>query len=291
MTNFNSSPSQRRFAETSPNAQHPYIYQVTPGDSFEGMLGLINTFPDTKEASLMLLMNYAQAEFQLDTGSFVYSTDLEMPRDKVFYFRFTTRPLSEGYYDLALVMVINPHNSGMDTLTRVRTTFTPVIRASIFVGDAALPVVQSEPFANVTPDPQGRHTDALFLTNQPDGFTYWPGATVSPGEKLNLFLRFSIPSYIVLPGRSIDSEVPVAFVGFMDDSVVPIDEEPTLYGKGKRGGVVTVPVSVVAPQHAGIHQFFIHRFPNPYTEVLSTEPLGGGFYSLSTQRVVLDVEP
>ena len=269
------------------------IYLVEPGSALQGELGLWNHFPDLKPVKLLLLLNYQQVEFHLDEREFATSFDIDLLPDEIYTFTLTTLPLAEGYYDFALVIVVNPENAAKDTRSRARTTFTPVIRRSVFVGGAMPPGVDFKPFQNVAEDAEHRYTDALFLTDKTRGFNQWPGSgrKVAPGKVFNLFLRFATPNYTARPG--VDAKVdgvPFAFVAFMDDQVVPFGEDPVVYGRGFRGEIVTIPIKIVAPGTSGVHQFFIHRFPNPYNAVKVEGPVDRSFYSLSTQRVVIEVE-
>ena len=286
---FDSTPDQQRYDDPSDTAGSFTwgVYQVEPGDALQGELGLLNHFSNTMPVRLLLLMNYEQAEFQLDDRGFASSFETELLPDQVYTYTLTTGPLEEGYYDFAMVVVINPEITAMDTLSRVRTTFTPVIRRSVFVGNAMPPTIEFQPFQTVMDDPNGGSFP--ILTDKSRKFNLWPGPgrKVAPGVEFDIFLRFGTPDYTARRGGDLNKDdVPIALVAFMDDQVVPIGVDSVVYGKEYRGEVVTIPITVVAPKTPGIHQFFIHRFPNPYVRMRKDVLVD----SLSSQRIVIEVQ-
>lgn len=281
---FDVLPSQHRY-----DAESSVVYAVEPEERLTAELGTINMFPDTKEISLVLLMNYEQAGFQIDSQEYTGAFNFELEPGEEVTFDFTSEPLSEGYYDFALVMIVDlHHNTALDTRSRMRTTFTPVTRRSIFVGDASAPDTSFLPFEEAVEDPGGGFSDALFLTDSPESFNLFSEQQVRAGTTVELFIRLSVPDYIM---RDDSMAAPVALVGFLDEEIIPINDQPVIYGSARRGEITTLPVTITAPREPGLYSFFIHRFPNPYTEVLRLGSQDRGFYSLSTQRVVLEVVP
>lgn len=285
-THFDSVAGQHRYAPSQDKMSS--VYNVTPGEALQGELGLWSTFPDTKHVTLILLLNYQQAQFRLNDQPVADSIDLDLISDQQQKYQFSTQPLVKGYYDFAIVIMVDPYNTAMDTRTRIRTTFTPVIRGSVFVGDVKPPTMQFEPFQN-TEKVGERFSDLCFITEQSNGLNQWPGQQVAPGEKLSLFVRTVPLKGNVRPDAAAQT-VPVALVAFMDNHVVPIGDQPAVYGLTQHGEISTLPITITAPNQVGKHQFFVHQFPNPFVETITTSQGEQSFYSLSTQRIVLDVK-
>lgn len=277
-TLFVSEPGQLRGMEN----KAPY-FQVNPGDSLRGQVGLVNEFPDTKQVLFFLMLNYAQSDFAVEGGEFASSYRATLKPGAELSLQVRTRTLLEGYYDIAWVFVIDPDNLQVDTRSRARTEWTPLNRSHAFVGSASPPVLNLKPFDNLILNPSSGYSHLFSLEASAESFDLWSEVIVKPGAWLNFFVRFGVPSSQVLNGQD---QVPIALIGFLDYRQVKLNDQDVIYGLAKNGYITTIPLRLQAPRTPGTYQFFVHRFPNPYTPVgLSTVP----FNSLSTQRIVIYV--
>lgn len=317
-TQFVSLPEQRAYPPPPPEARadpfyaSPYfdVFRVAPGEALRGTLLLSSTFPDAKPLRLLLLVDYRQVAFALgpDPAAEHHAVTL-LPGEEVAL-DLATPPLDPGTHDLALVAQVDPANLDRDALTRSHSTFSPVDRQTVIVGDAPPP---SPPAAAAIPFDAGaesgdRFSDVLLLTADRGRLAYWSGGPVDPGETVTLYLRAQPllstlravgqagPAAVATPevGEALaqGQAVPVALVGLMDGRVVPIDATGATvrYGALPIARISTIEITITAPTEPGSHQFSVHQFPNPHVEVAPAWAGDQSFYSLATQRVVLDVQ-
>lgn len=277
-TRFESIPSQRQYASD----EFPGAFQVQPGQPLEGEFAAINNFPDTKEGLLLLLLNYRQQMFRVNGEDALPFYQFTFGSGEQISFSLTTELLAEGYYDLAWVVIVDPYKADPDLLSRVRSSFSPVLRRSVYVGDVAPPRIAFQPFAGVTAD-SSPYNEALYITEREDRLGPWPEFEVRPQESVQAFLRFGVPRY---EDPTDKKEVPMAFVAFMDYQQVPLGtDQPALFGLAKAGEIVTVPLTI-AEKGEGTHFYFIHRFPWPYTPIMGETR---GLQSQATPTVIIHV--
>ncbi|MCL5952747.1 MAG: hypothetical protein M1132_13685 [Chloroflexi bacterium] len=277
---FISNPDQLRW--TNDRAQ---FFLVTPGDALRGEVGLVNEFPDAKQVLLLLLLNYMQSDFAVDGGELRPDYRISLEPSQEFHITVRTRNLDVGYYDLIWVFVIDPENLQTDTRSRARTQFTPIDRSSVYVGDASPPTPRLTTFSNFIPDPSLGYSSLFSLEAEADSFSLWSDTNATSDTSLDFFLRFGVEkSQRISEG----DEVPMALVGFVDYRQVKLSGEDVVFGLAKSGNLTTVPLRIQSPHTPGLHQFFVHRFPYPYTQVpRDSVP----FRSMSSQRLVIHVAP
>lgn len=285
---FDSIPPRQRTPSAANPALSDRVYQLSPGEALRGDLRLLQTYPDPKRVRLMLLLNYRQVPFQVDNQVATNAFEADLRPGLEANFHLATQQLARGYYDFALIVVVDPHNTLLDGRTRFRTKETPVLRRSLYVGTASPPTVTYEPLTSTMIT--GHISDLLMLTEQPQGLDLWPGRHVAPGERLNLFVRTSPLKGNVRAAAPAETAVPIALVAFMDDHVVPIGTAAVVYAAVRPGEIGTLPITVTAPLNPGVHQYFVHQFPNPYVDATLTGSGDHSFYSQSTQRIVLTVD-
>ena len=194
-----------------------------------------------------------------------------------------TQPLAEGYYDLVLVLILDAQR---DPRT-FDTMFTPVERRSVYVGAASPPVIAYPPFAQS--ETTDRSTGTVFLSDAPDSFTIWSGTQTAPGEHISPYLRFSPRKGNLDTAQHPDGAVPVALVAFLDNHVVPIGGDAVTYMLAREGELATMPIAVDVSQTVGPHHLFVHVFPNPYTEPVTSTSFQTTFVSDSSQRTTFTV--
>ena len=296
-------PSQRRSPESS------LTFQVEPNMPLKGEIRLEQEYPDTKTIRLLLLLNYRQAPFALDRvddppdagdpiptlasplppATFQAAHDIIAPPDEALAFRFQTEPLATGYYDFALIVVLDSDKRQSEL--RYSTTFRPAVRRSIYVGDVTPPTMTFSPL-----DPSARANEGFeemfIFVDEPYSLTRQPGRSAKPGEEMTFFLVVQPHASNLWRGTADDDRVPLALVAFFDDQLVPFNGSPVVYGSARPGYLSTVPVMVQAPARPGEYQFFIQQLPQPYLDVsiILDDIDGPSFFAESTQRIVITVE-
>lgn len=300
---------QERRQDATPKAGtfDPYsqIMRMDPGSPLVTRVGLIWSYPDAKNVRLMLLANYRQIAFSLepltpvaDDHPLPSSQTPPLPRDlhgsaTVFLepavevnYILTAASLPAGYYDLALVVVLDPDKTQGEL--RYSTAFTPIARAGLFVGDSSPSMPALAPLDS-NPRENSRLGDLCLLTPNPTSSQNWPGQTVKPGDEVNLFLRLQPFIGAKRPGSPASEPIPVALVGFLEDEAVEINGKPVIFGTVRTGELSTIPLSFTAPREPGTYQFFVHRFPNVFTDPVVDNPGDRSFSERACQRIVLEV--
>lgn len=285
------------------------VFQIAPGEQLQAELGFRSHYAEAKAFRVILLLNYEQAKIgfrltpapldeQNSSASPVASPIVEplhhimefvAPPEEELWFQIWTAPLAAGYYDLALVFVPDPELTQSEL--RYSTTFRPSARASVFVGEAALPPTIEYPLL----DPEAQSIDSVYgdsLLFGPDPYSgqMYGSQQVSPATDVTLGLNF-VPTAENLPDNQLpESPLPTAFVAFIDDRVVPINGQPVLYGSARPGTISWMPITVQAPEEPGTYQVFVQQFPNPYIDPAWAEETGREFIAESSQRFRLEVD-
>lgn len=299
---FSSIPSQQKVPDVYD------VFQLEPGDQLQAELGFRSHYAEPKAFRIFLLLNYQQAEIGFQPmpvpsaepgsrtgpiaspvpGRLHHVLELVAPPEKELWFHIWTAPLAAGYYDLALVFVPDPDLTQREL--RYFTTARPSARASVYAGDAALPPVIDFPPLDPEARPDGNVVDMLLFGPDPYSGQMYGSQRVSPGSDVTLGLNFAANAENLPDNQLPDSPLPTAFVAFINDRVVPINNQPVLYGSARPGTVSWMPVTVQAPDEPGTHQLFIQQFPNPYIDPIWAEETGREFIAESSQRFRLEVE-
>lgn len=276
---LDSIPSQRRYADRQD------VFAVDPGTPLQAELGFIQSFPETKQFRVFLLMNYQQANIgfravtsrvegatELTASPIPFPTNGDMSHvmeftaapDKELWFQMWTEPLAPGFYDLALIIVPDPYENQRDL--RYWTTFRSTTRASVYVGDEASPPTVDFPLIDPAARAGSDFNELLWFGQEPYTAGLSSGQLVEAGAAVTLTLNYQPNVENLADHLAPDTPLPTAFVAIIDDRVVPFNGQPVLYGSGVPGRLSWLPVTVQVPSTPGIHQLFLQQFPNPYVD-------------------------
>lgn len=283
------------------------VFQLQPGDPLHAELGFVQWFSEAKPFRVFLLLNYRQALFTArpvagheESGLAPVATpitaleangpnnvlEFTAPPERELYFDLRTESLAPGYYDLALIAVPDPDANQREL--SYWTTAQFAIRRSIYVGDAATPPTFAYPLVDPTPAPDSGFSELLWFGREPHNTRLKGEQRVAPGEEVTLLLNYQPYAGNLADAAPPDTPLPVAFVAFIDDRVVPLNDQPVLYASALPNRLSSFPVTVRVPDAPGIHQIFIQQFPNPYVDPKVAEETGRELFGISSQRFILD---
>lgn len=283
------------------------VFQVRPGDPLRAEFSFIQWYPDPKPFRIFLLLNYRQADFaarqvfsRAEERRVALASPIALPQPGVLAhvleftvapeaqvdFDLSTEPLAPGYYDLALVIVPEPDQNQREL--PYWTVRQMISRASVYVGDAATPPTFAYPLVDPTPAPDSGFSELLWFGREPHNTRLKGEQRVAPGEEVTLLLNYQPYAGNLADAAPPDTPVPVAFVAFIDDWVVPLNDQPVLYASALPNRLSSFPVTVRVPDAPGIHQIFIQQFPNPYVDPKVAEETGRELFGISSQRFILD---
>lgn len=310
------------------------VIPLDPGEPLRAELRLQVQYENPILVRMFLLLDYRQVPFSLipvegpairessqpltlpdplpgfDPEAAQPTTDITATSADVMNFLIVADAPSAGVHDMTVVFV--PAADTRADALPYSSWHHPTSTMTVVVGDAAPPSgwpSQLEPLdPDATVDPQFR--GGCFMTPNPESRQMWPGQQAAPGETLDLFLRCSISGGLVLQADQTyatpegyagadGDNLPIIFLGFLDDRVVPIVAPETppvaeipgaIVGTVPLDAVAVIPIQIQLPDEPGAYSFFVHRFPTPYAPPIRGQgpdmPLLG---QTSTQRVVFDV--
>lgn len=283
----------------------PDLFQLASGTPLRATVGFLQSYPETKPFRIFVLLNYQQASIgvqeipnpddaqagvatpTMHDGPLQPFIEFEIPPNVDRYFRIWTAPLEEGYYDLALIVVPDPDQTQRELpyFTTARLT----TRASVYVGDEAETPTLDYPLLDPTPAADSGFGELLWFGQEPHRAGLRSAQSVTAGETVTLTVNYQPYAGSLADDTPPGAALPVALVAILDNQVVPINDQPVLYGSALPGHLSYVPVTIQVPREPGVHQLFIQQFPNPYVDAKLAEETGSEFFGDSSQRFILDV--
>lgn len=291
-------PSQRRHKDRQD------IFQLDPGTPLQAVLGFQSYYSEPTPFRIFFLLNYAQASIgsrgipaphendqQLLASlprirDLHHVLELTAPPEEELYFQIWTEPLAAGYYDFSLIVVPDPDkNQRQLPYWTVRQFAT---RATVYVGEAASPLMIDFPLIDPTPVDESGSGEMLWFGREPHRAGLKAEQEVAAGEEVTLTVNYQPYADALADDLPAGTPLPVAFVAIIDDRVVSLNGQPVLYGAAVTGRLSWLPVTVQVPDEPGPHQLFIQQFPNPYVDAREAEETGREFFGTSSQRFILD---
>ncbi len=283
------------------------VFAVEPGTPLRIEFGFVQSYPEAKEFRVFLLLNYQQTPFAVrqdtervtsdraslgtpisvsNAGEMQPVLEFTAPQERELYFNLWTEPLAAGYYDLALLVVPDPHKTQRELPYWSIYRFPS--RASVYVGDSSTPPTMDFPLIDTDPHSADGNGELLLFGREPYNLGQKGEQAVQAGEDVTLVMNYQPYAESLTGEPAPDVPVPAAFVAVIDDRVVPLNGQPVVYGSALPGRISYFPVTVTAPSDPGTHQLFVQHFPNPYVDVVEADETDRDLFAMSSQRLILD---